>query len=409
MPRGYSKETRRGDAAAATWMFRGDESRRCNADVPRRRVAAMQRGYSAETRRGDAAAATRGSPRRTIGAGVRVVRRGRRGLRLRAPQKYGRVPKAAVGQDRSRPRVARGAPHEGGPALGPRDGADAVLQWTARGVVAQTAAGGRRVRGVACRGLCFGRLRRAGDGDPGLRGRGVVHAAIGLFRVAERGARPRAARPGAGHRLPEPRVRGGRGGRVRDAGLLRGTAWIFRGVGSAELEAARRRKNLSPKRSSFVDVRGRVAATPRGATWIFREGDRPSSTRGFARRFERTAFPTLESTPSPRSLRRVLRGRAPRLRGGRRGVRVLRPQVERAIARELRLPRNRQPVRRLRVPGRVPVPAAAGGESDADRLRRARRAPAREPTSPRFSDARWPRRREQRVASRFSDARWGPA
>ena len=289
MPRGYSKETRRGDAAAATWMFRGDESRRCNADVPRRRVAAMQRGYSAETRRGDAAAATRGSPRRTIGAGVRVVRRGRRGLRLRAPQKYGRVPKAAVGQDRSRPRVARGAPHEGGPALGPRDGADAVLQRTARGVVAQTAAGGRRVRGVACRGLCFGRLRRAGDGDPGLRGRGVVHAAIGLFRVAERGARPRAARPGAGHRLPEPRVRGGRGGRVRDAGLLRGTAWIFRGVGSAELEAARRRKNLSPKRSSFVDVRGRVAATPRGATWIFREGDRPSSTRGFARRFERTA------------------------------------------------------------------------------------------------------------------------
>ena len=52
--------TGRGDAAAATWKFRGDESRRrrgCDADILRRRVAAtpwLRRGNSAETRRGDA-------------------------------------------------------------------------------------------------------------------------------------------------------------------------------------------------------------------------------------------------------------------------------------------------------------------------------------------------------------------
>ena len=49
--------TGRGDAAAATWIFRGDESRRCrgrHVDSPRRRVAATprpRRGYSAETSR----------------------------------------------------------------------------------------------------------------------------------------------------------------------------------------------------------------------------------------------------------------------------------------------------------------------------------------------------------------------
>ena len=72
--RGYSAETHRGDAAAATWIFRGDESRRrrgCDVDLPWRRAAAAtwifcgdeswpwpRRGYSVETSRGDAAAAT---------------------------------------------------------------------------------------------------------------------------------------------------------------------------------------------------------------------------------------------------------------------------------------------------------------------------------------------------------------
>ena len=54
----------RGDAAAATWIFSGDESRRRrgrDVDIQRRRVAATprpRRGYSVETSRGDAAAAT---------------------------------------------------------------------------------------------------------------------------------------------------------------------------------------------------------------------------------------------------------------------------------------------------------------------------------------------------------------
>ena len=54
----------RGDAAAATWTFRGDESRRCRGcyvNIPWRRVAAtpwLPREYSVETSRGDAAAAT---------------------------------------------------------------------------------------------------------------------------------------------------------------------------------------------------------------------------------------------------------------------------------------------------------------------------------------------------------------
>ena len=58
-------ETSRGDAAAATWIFHGDESRRRrgrDVDIPWRRVAATprpQRGYSVETSRGDAAAAMR--------------------------------------------------------------------------------------------------------------------------------------------------------------------------------------------------------------------------------------------------------------------------------------------------------------------------------------------------------------
>merc|ERR1712097_94314 len=66
--RGYSVERGRGDAAAATWTFHGDGSRRrrgrdvdvpwgrvaasCDVDVPRRWVAAtprLRRGYSAET------------------------------------------------------------------------------------------------------------------------------------------------------------------------------------------------------------------------------------------------------------------------------------------------------------------------------------------------------------------------
>ena len=69
-------ETSRRDAAAATWAFRGDESRRrrgchvgipwrrvagCHVGIPRRRVAAtprLPRGHSVETRRGDAVTAT---------------------------------------------------------------------------------------------------------------------------------------------------------------------------------------------------------------------------------------------------------------------------------------------------------------------------------------------------------------
>ena len=45
-PRGYSAETGRGTAAAATWTFRGGESRRrrgCHVDIPWRRVAATPR------------------------------------------------------------------------------------------------------------------------------------------------------------------------------------------------------------------------------------------------------------------------------------------------------------------------------------------------------------------------------
>ena len=46
----------RGDAAAATWTFRGDASRRRrDVDIFWRRDAALRRGHSAETRRGDAA------------------------------------------------------------------------------------------------------------------------------------------------------------------------------------------------------------------------------------------------------------------------------------------------------------------------------------------------------------------
>ena len=61
--RGYIVETGRGDAAAATWIFRGDESRRRrdrDVDIPWRGVPAAprpRRGYSVETNRGDAAAA----------------------------------------------------------------------------------------------------------------------------------------------------------------------------------------------------------------------------------------------------------------------------------------------------------------------------------------------------------------
>ena len=63
-PRGRrsSAEISRGDAAAGTWIFRGDKSRRRrgrNVDLPRRRVSATPgRGSSAETSRGDAAAGT---------------------------------------------------------------------------------------------------------------------------------------------------------------------------------------------------------------------------------------------------------------------------------------------------------------------------------------------------------------
>ena len=53
-----------GDAAAATWLFHGDESRGrrgCAVDISWRRAAGaprLRRGYSAETSRGDAAPAT---------------------------------------------------------------------------------------------------------------------------------------------------------------------------------------------------------------------------------------------------------------------------------------------------------------------------------------------------------------
>ena len=59
-PRGYYVGTSRGDAAAATRIFRRDASRRRrgrDADIPQRRVAATprpRRGYFVETRRGDA-------------------------------------------------------------------------------------------------------------------------------------------------------------------------------------------------------------------------------------------------------------------------------------------------------------------------------------------------------------------
>ena len=62
VPRGYSAWTGRGTAAGATWIFRGDASRRGrDVDIPRRCVAApprLRRGYSAETRRGAATAPT---------------------------------------------------------------------------------------------------------------------------------------------------------------------------------------------------------------------------------------------------------------------------------------------------------------------------------------------------------------
>ena len=54
--------TGRGDAVAATWIFRGGESRRrrgCDVDIPSRRAAAapwLRRGYSVEASRGAAAA-----------------------------------------------------------------------------------------------------------------------------------------------------------------------------------------------------------------------------------------------------------------------------------------------------------------------------------------------------------------
>ena len=76
--------TRRGDAAGATRLVRGDE---CDADIPWRRVAAtprVRRGYSAETSRGDAAGATRlvrgderdaASPRRRVGRDADITRR----------------------------------------------------------------------------------------------------------------------------------------------------------------------------------------------------------------------------------------------------------------------------------------------------------------------------------------------
>ena len=57
-------ETGRGDAACATWIFRGDESRRRrgrDVDLPWRRVEATprpRREQSVEASRGDAAAAT---------------------------------------------------------------------------------------------------------------------------------------------------------------------------------------------------------------------------------------------------------------------------------------------------------------------------------------------------------------
>ena len=46
VPRGYSVEACRGDAAGAAWIFRGGESRRrrgCRVDIPWRRVAATRR------------------------------------------------------------------------------------------------------------------------------------------------------------------------------------------------------------------------------------------------------------------------------------------------------------------------------------------------------------------------------
>ena len=73
--RGYSVETSRSDAAATTWLFRGDKTRRprgYDVDIQWRRVAAattwifsgdesprLRRGYSVETSRSDAVATTR--------------------------------------------------------------------------------------------------------------------------------------------------------------------------------------------------------------------------------------------------------------------------------------------------------------------------------------------------------------
>ena len=77
--RGYSVETSRGTAAAATWILRGDKSRRrrgCHVNLPWRRVATprLRRGYSVETSRGTAAAATWISPWKRVAATPRPRR-----------------------------------------------------------------------------------------------------------------------------------------------------------------------------------------------------------------------------------------------------------------------------------------------------------------------------------------------
>jgi len=153
--RGYSVETSRGDAAVATWIARGDESRRrrgCHEDSPWRPVAAPPRlpRLSVETSRGDAAAATRTFGRDARGA-IQVRPGGRYERTLRTPRRRARALRRGRAP-RARGRGTRLGRLGGGRRRGTRGRAVQRVRGHARAGRRPGGGGRRRLGRRGCRG-----------------------------------------------------------------------------------------------------------------------------------------------------------------------------------------------------------------------------------------------------------------
>mmetsp|Transcript_24363 Transcript_24363/g.68537 ORF Transcript_24363/g.68537 Transcript_24363/m.68537 type:complete len:231 (+) Transcript_24363:453-1145(+) len=203
----------------------------------------------------------RSGTKRLVRRAARVVRRApgrqldrRRPERLRVrPLKGGRIrAEEALEEGRGRALTFEFF-HAEGFAVGARDGADAVVQRAAGGVVADAAAGDGGLRGVVGWWVCGRWLRALGDGPPGVPRRRPRDAAERLLRREERRFESRKARVGAGRGLSEPR------GRRRGRRVLR----VLRGP----VRRARARRFATGRRGLRV-LRCEIQRLAAGELWV---------------------------------------------------------------------------------------------------------------------------------------------